>query len=162
MGVGKYSPTVNRWYDQDQQWHDKHCAPDEWIDRDGYDMYGYHHVTQKDRAGYTEMDYMSIWRRDEHDDIEHTLYNRVYETWREPMPGNCETQAPSVLEYRVIARKGNTVNQFAQAHHAAAWLLGRRISECMLIKTDHKGDRVVDVSAAGGDVAQIQTILEQA
>jgi hypothetical protein len=58
MGVGKYSPTVNRWYRLDQKWHDRHCEPDEWIDREGYDIYGYHHETGVDRAGYTEWDYL--------------------------------------------------------------------------------------------------------
>ena len=58
MGVGKYSPTVNSWYRRDQKWHEKHCAENEWYDRDGYDSYGYHRLTDKDRAGYTEWDYL--------------------------------------------------------------------------------------------------------
>lgn len=62
MGVGKYSPTVFSWYDRDQEWHQKHCAENEWYDRDGYDSYGYHKDTNKDRAGYTEWDYLGDGR----------------------------------------------------------------------------------------------------
>lgn len=58
MGVGKYSPTVNSWYRRDQKWPEKHCAENEWYDRDGYDSYGYHRDTEQDRAGYTEWDYL--------------------------------------------------------------------------------------------------------
>jgi hypothetical protein len=58
MGVGKYSPTVSNWYRRDQKWHEKHCAENEWYDRDGYDSYGYHRDTEQDRAGYTEWDYL--------------------------------------------------------------------------------------------------------
>jgi hypothetical protein len=52
MGVGKYSPLV----------HD--CGPwgDEYrdganVDHLGYDTYGYHYKTGRDKAGYTERDY---------------------------------------------------------------------------------------------------------
>lgn len=62
MGVGKYSPTVSAWYSHDQKWFKKNCLiPDAYIDKDGYDSYGYHAETGKDRAGYTEHDYMTGW-----------------------------------------------------------------------------------------------------
>jgi hypothetical protein len=54
MGVGKYSPLV----------HD--CGPwgDEYrdgskVDHLGYDTYGYHWKTERDKAGYTERDYLN-------------------------------------------------------------------------------------------------------
>ena len=39
-----------------------YCAENEWYDRDGYDSYGYHRDTGKDRAGYTEWDYLGDGR----------------------------------------------------------------------------------------------------
>lgn len=166
MGVGKYSPTVSRWYAQDQKWHDKYCATDDdqlgcGIDQDGYDSYGYHHETDKDRAGYTELDYMDGCRW--HDgEVDSYLYDMVYDDWAgKPVP-TPNQEKPMDAEYRVIVRKGKTVKVFDKASHVAGWLLGRRISEHMLIKTDHKGDRVVDVTAAQADVAQIMIMLDQA
>jgi hypothetical protein len=58
MGVGKYSPTVSVAYSKDQEWHRKLQTEDSWYDDEGYDSYGYHKDTEKDRAGYTEWDYM--------------------------------------------------------------------------------------------------------
>ena len=92
MGVGKYSPTVTYWYVHDQKWHEKHCAPDEWIDRDGYDSYGYHHETEKDRAGYTEYDYLLdgklIHEGTEHQELVYDLYDMILSEWYgRPPPG---------------------------------------------------------------------------
>lgn len=85
MGVGKYSPTVSSWYMRDRKWHDKHCAPNEWYDRAGYDSYGYHRVTEQDRAGYTEWDYLGDGRGIDRDtDSEHfayELYEYVSRDW---------------------------------------------------------------------------------
>jgi hypothetical protein len=72
MGVGKYSPTVTAAYAADQDWHDKLCDDGEWIDRDGYDSYGYHRDSGKDRAGYTELDYMASGQWD--DDLSDFVY----------------------------------------------------------------------------------------
>lgn len=72
MSVGKYSPTrVNKPmvdYVDGQP-----------VDEDGYDMYGYDPVTGKDRAGYTEDEYLtdSISTEDGH----LTLYDEVFEDW---------------------------------------------------------------------------------
>lgn len=91
MGVGKYSPTVSIWYRKDKDWHDRHCEPDAWIDRDGYDSYGYHDETGKDRAGYTEWDYLRDGRwvtyGDDQEEFEYPLYEQIYHDWREkPFP----------------------------------------------------------------------------
>ncbi len=64
MGVGKYSPTVNVAYSRDQEWHRKLQTEDSWYDDEGYDSYGYHKDTEKDRAGYTEFDYMIAYTSD--------------------------------------------------------------------------------------------------
>lgn len=67
MGVGKYSPTVSRWYADDQEWWYKNGGgfgngidPDSDCDDEGYDSYGYsgQYGTGTDRAGNTEDDYM--------------------------------------------------------------------------------------------------------
>jgi hypothetical protein len=87
MGVGKYSPTVSRWYRVDQNWHKKHCEEGQWIDRDGYDSYGYHHEHERDRAGYTELEYMTgEWDGDEY---VHPLYEMIHDEWYSaPLPFN--------------------------------------------------------------------------
>jgi hypothetical protein len=98
MGVGKYSPTVGAWYSQDQNWHDNHCDPDSdkpWIDRDGYDSYGYHDVTELDRAGYSEWDYVAdgkwIHSGTDQEEYVYELYDQVYWDWRtKPIPGATE------------------------------------------------------------------------
>jgi hypothetical protein len=58
MSVGKYSPTVTAAYMRDQEWH-RRLQADDWHDDEGYDSYGYHKATEKDRAGYTEWDYLT-------------------------------------------------------------------------------------------------------
>lgn len=72
MSIGKYSPALIHKPMVDTI----HGQP---IDEDGYDMYGYDPITGKDRAGYTEDDYLtnSIQTPDEHQ----TLYDRVLEEW---------------------------------------------------------------------------------
>jgi hypothetical protein len=86
MSCGKYSPTVSRWYMIDQDWHDKHCEPGEWIDRDGYDSYGYHHETELDRAGYTELDYLQSGQLID-DEYSYPLYEDVFFEWcKKPLP----------------------------------------------------------------------------
>ncbi len=91
MGVGKYSPTVSAWYGKDQTWHERHCEPDAWIDRDGYDSYGYHHETEQDRAGYTEWDYLRDGRwvtyGDDQEEYEYPLYEIIRHDWsQKPFP----------------------------------------------------------------------------
>lgn len=85
MGVGKYSPTVGSWYRRDQGWHRRHCESDRWIDRDGYDSYGYHHETGRDRAGHTEWDYLGngrwIDRDTDGERFAYELYEDVSQDW---------------------------------------------------------------------------------
>ena len=80
MGAGKYSPTVFTAYSKNQDWHRNLCDENDWIDRDGYDSYGYHVDTEKDRAGYTEWDYLSSgqWIGD---DYEYVLVDQVARDW---------------------------------------------------------------------------------
>ena len=82
MGAGKYSPTVSKAYARDQKWHDNLCQPLEWNDDEGYDSYGYHKDTDKDRAGYTENDYLSAQQWDwETDAPSNHLLETVYDEW---------------------------------------------------------------------------------
>ncbi len=77
---GKYSPTVFSSYHLDQKWFVKNGGgfgnglnPNSDNDNDGYDRYGYSHEDGcgPDRAGYTEMDYIS----DEY------LFESVSDSW---------------------------------------------------------------------------------
>ena len=81
MGVGKYSPTVSAAYATDQEWHDKLQTEEDWHDDEGYDSYGYHKETEKDRAGYTECDYLGCgeWIENEYC---YPLYDAVYKIGR--------------------------------------------------------------------------------
>lgn len=79
MSAGKYSPTVAGWYAKDQEWHTKHCEPGEWMDRDGYDSYGYN-AEGKDRAGYAEDDYLR-GTYNEYDQYTYELYDDVWAYW---------------------------------------------------------------------------------
>lgn len=60
---GKYSPTVREAYRVNQSWHDNILDVDGVHDRDGYDSYGYNRQ-ERDRAGYTEFEYMSMGEDD--------------------------------------------------------------------------------------------------
>jgi len=80
MGVGKYSPTVSMAYAMDQKWHDKLQTEETWYDDEGYDSYGYHKDTLKDRAGWTEWDYLGAYHR-VNDEIWHYLYEDVGSEW---------------------------------------------------------------------------------
>lgn len=66
---GKYSPTVSKAYQTDQDWHAKY-AGDETYDPEGFDKYGYD-AEDRDRAGNEEHEYYS----DDSDDC-----NCKYET----------------------------------------------------------------------------------
>lgn len=54
MSVGKFSPTLCRCTEEDFT----REFPSFGYDSLGYDMYGYHRSTKKDRAGYSEEDYI--------------------------------------------------------------------------------------------------------
>lgn len=86
MGVGKCSPTVSAAYDTQSDWHKKLQIVAEreglkfLVDDEGYDPYGYHIDTEKDRAGWTEWDYLSTFETDGNI-FNHTLYEHVYQEW---------------------------------------------------------------------------------
>lgn len=77
MSVGKYSPTVSAAYAKDQKWHDKLQTEETWYDDEGYDSYGYHGKTEKDRAGYTEWDYLGTYDEDNC----YWLYDNILTDW---------------------------------------------------------------------------------
>ena len=85
MSCGKWSPTVSASYAADEGWWDKHKKdPNDLYDVDGYDEYGYHHATEKDRAGYTEDDYLLSGRWETYGDdevFEYPLYEDVAREW---------------------------------------------------------------------------------
>ena len=81
MGVGKYSPTVSAAYARDQKWHNKLCQPLEWHDDEGYDSYGYHMETDKDRAGYTENEYLGGGEWIDGMEYRNSLYENVMDDW---------------------------------------------------------------------------------
>lgn len=72
MGLGKYSPTVNKSYSADKKWYekflDKELMSD--YDKEGYDSYGYN-CLEVDRAGNREEDYM----------FDENLYEKVEAEW---------------------------------------------------------------------------------
>ena len=86
MSTGKYSPTVTASYLNNQDWWRNHKSnPDDWVDCDGYDQYGYHADTNRDRAGYTEEDYLSDGRWELFGEYEeeyiYPLYERIAFEW---------------------------------------------------------------------------------
>ena len=92
MSVGKYSPTVAAARAANQEWWHENGGglvhgihPDQDNDHDGYDSYGYSGRLgdSPDRAGYTEMDYLTSTEYDEHGSLSGGLYLDVYEHgWR--------------------------------------------------------------------------------
>lgn len=94
MSVGKYSPTVSRSYSQDQEWFEKNggnfgngIMPESQYDDQGYDSYGYNGYTDRDRAGYTESDYLC----DSYDENQCGIYDRVRDLWD-------NAYSPTILE----------------------------------------------------------------
>jgi hypothetical protein len=75
--IGKYSPTVNIAYADDQDWHKKY-SKDEQYDPEGYDSYGYN-KDGIDRAG-NEEDFYSICDACE-DSYDDNFYDRVHAAW---------------------------------------------------------------------------------
>jgi hypothetical protein len=88
MSVGKYSPTVSRWYAKDQNWWAKNGGgrgnginPECYDDDEGFDSYGYSENGEgPDRAGNTESEYLCGGEWDE-DDYRHPLYDSVSDEW---------------------------------------------------------------------------------
>lgn len=166
MSVGKYSPTVSAWYRKDQNWHDRHCIDDNWVDQDGYDSYGYHTISKKDRAGYTESDYLlnGKWINSgtDYEDYVYDLYERVEHDWcHKPFPWEI-TATPNQTLYRVIHKADNQLLVFDHVKQAAAYMWGKDPTNLVVIKSDHKGDRIVCVPDSTSDVNVNQIVLAQA
>lgn len=60
--------------------------------------------------------------------------------------------------YRLINKSNNTVDFYRDPNAIAAYLLGRRISNFLVIKSDDTGDRLVPL--IGADVLKIALDLE--
>ena len=88
MSVGKYSPTVSRWYAKDRDWFEKNGGnygngidPNSDNDDEGFDSYGYSEEGNgPDRAGNTESDYLLDGEWDE-ENYHHPLYDAVSQEW---------------------------------------------------------------------------------
>ncbi len=87
MGVGKYSPTVSTSYSRDQEWWYKNGGgfgngknPDSDLDDDGFDSYGYDN-DNIDRAGVSEISYMSTYSVDNEGELHYYLYEEVSMEW---------------------------------------------------------------------------------
>lgn len=57
--------------------------------------------------------------------------------------------------YRVIPKQNNKIEQFRDPHDLAVYMLGRRLSAYIVIKSDEHGDRLVQFSCA-----EFSTIIE--
>lgn len=62
--------------------------------------------------------------------------------------------------YRLVNKSGNLVSQFRDPSSLAAHMLGKRISNLLVIKSDERGDRLVTFASA--DVDAIETALRAA
>jgi len=57
--------------------------------------------------------------------------------------------------YRLVNKSGNLVTQFRDPSSLAAHMLGKRVSNYLVIKSDEQGDRLVVFASA-----EVQTIEE--
>jgi hypothetical protein len=65
--------------------------------------------------------------------------------------------------YHVINRSDATAyRQSRYVREVSIWMLGRRISNWIIVKSDEGGDRVVDTSGARGCVTTLERILTEA
>lgn len=62
--------------------------------------------------------------------------------------------------YRLVNKSGNLVSQFRDPSSLAAHMLGKRISNYLVIKSDERGDRLVLFSSA--EVQSIEETLRSA
>lgn len=88
MSVGKYSPTVSSSYAEDQSWFEKNgggfgngILPSSQYDDQGYDSYGYNGYTDRDRAGYTESQYLCDSSVNDYDECSYPTYDHVSSEW---------------------------------------------------------------------------------
>ena len=61
--------------------------------------------------------------------------------------------------YRVISKKENTLKVFKDLSNLGAWLLGRYIDDCIFLKEDRAGVRIIDIKSSK-DVSKIEFELE--
>ena len=62
--------------------------------------------------------------------------------------------------YRFINKSNNRVDHFRDPSALAAHMLGKRLSNCLVIKSDERGDRLVMFASA--DVDAIEAALRAA
>lgn len=66
--------------------------------------------------------------------------------------------------YRVICRDDNKVRQYRDdkgAFSISSFMLGRRTSAYLVIKSDERGDRIVTIETCGGDVNKIFALCKE-
>lgn len=59
--------------------------------------------------------------------------------------------------YRLVNKSNNRVDHFRDPSSLAAHMLGKKISNCLVIKSDERGDRLVTFASA--DVDAMETAL---
>ena len=64
--------------------------------------------------------------------------------------------------YRLINKSDNKIEQYRSANKLSSFMLGRRISSYIVIKSDEKGDRIVDTALAQGCVNALEVHLVNA
>lgn len=64
--------------------------------------------------------------------------------------------------YRVVPIDNSIVQQTRSAQEVASFLFGRRVSAYIVIKSDERGHRVVDLESANGDLLVLQIRLADA
>lgn len=64
--------------------------------------------------------------------------------------------------YRVVPIDNSIVQQTRNAREVASFLFGRRVSAYIVIKSDERGHRVVDLECVNGDLLTLQTRLVDA
>jgi hypothetical protein len=64
--------------------------------------------------------------------------------------------------YRIVPIESNKIQQMSRAQDVASFLYGRRTSAYIVIKSDERGHRVVDLESANGDILVLQIRLADA
>ena len=75
-----YSPTVLNAFEKNPSWFVIQNAYEE-FDSDGYNAFGYHKDTLKDRAGYSAQDYINSMEYFENYGYDSILYHDVKKQW---------------------------------------------------------------------------------
>ena len=64
-------------------------------------------------------------------------------------------------KFRLINKSDNKVESFGYARDVAAFLLGRRIDNYLVIKSDELGDRLVPLPLNNPDVRNVAVVLQE-